>query len=181
MPWPRAASTTRYGLAVLLLLAFASAVLVLAVPPRFRALTAALVILAGSVHWAVNRQPEAWITWAEARANSVGRRAWTAQASQYLAARYHPGVGILSSGGDDFFGIYRAAGIPLRETFSIDNGWGLDALARPDLYFHHGWAITKQGDELDDAIRLCGQYRPELTIVEKDEPVIAIYRRIGGP
>ncbi len=141
--WPHSYYNTRYGLAALPLLAFASAALVLAVPPRLRAITAVLVILAGSVHWAVHRRPEAWITWAESRANSTGRRAWTAQAAQYLAARYHPGVGILSSGGDDFFGIYRSAGIPLRETFSIDNGLAWDAaLARPDLYFRQGWAVA---------------------------------------
>ena len=180
--WPHSYYNTRYGLAALPLLAFASAALVLAVPPRLRALTAVLIILAGSVQWAVHRRPEAWITWAESRANSTGRRAWTAQAAQYLAARYHPGVGILSSGGDDFFGIYRTAGIPLRETFSIDNGLLWDAaLARPDLYFRQGWAVARQGDELDDAIRLSGQYQLSLALAEKDEPVIAIYRRIGGP
>ena len=180
--WPHSYYNTRYGLAALPLLAFASAALVLAVPPRLRAVTAALVILAGTVHWAVQRGPEAWVTWAESRANSVGRRAWMSEAAHYLSARYHPGVGILSSGGDDFFGIYRTAGIPLRETFSVDNGLVWDAaVARPDLYFHQGWAITRQGDELDDAVRLCGLYQLELTIVEKDEPVIAIYRRTGGP
>ncbi len=94
-----------------------------------------------------------------------------------------PGSASSSSGGDDFFGIYRTAGIPLRETFSIDNGLLWDAaLARPDLYFRQGWAVARQGDELDDAIRLSGQYQlSNSTIAEKDEPVIAIYRRIGGP
>jgi hypothetical protein len=180
--WPHSYYNTRYGLAALPLLAFASAALVLAVPERIRALTAVFVIIAGTIHWAVQRSPEAWVTWAESGANSIGRRAWTDQAAQYLAARYHPGVGILSSGGDDFFGIYRTAGIPLRETFSVDNGLVWDAaVARPDLYFSEGWAITRQGDELDDAVRLCGQYQLELTIAEKDEPVIAIYRRTGGP
>ena len=35
------------------------------------------------------------------------------EASEYLGPRYRQGAGILSSGGDDFFGIYRVMGIPL--------------------------------------------------------------------
>src|SRR5581483_11116696 len=120
--WPNSYYNTRYGLAALPLLAFAPAALVLAVPPRMRAIVAALAIIAGTIHWASHRRPEDWITWAESRANSVGRRGWMAEAAEYLRPRFHAGAGLLSSGGDDFLGIYRTAGIPLAETFSVYNG-----------------------------------------------------------
>jgi hypothetical protein len=184
--WPHSWYNTRYGLAALPLLAFAAAALVMAVPPRLRAATAVLVILAGSIHWAVARQPADWITWAEARANSTGRRAWTAEAARYLAPRYRPGAGILSSGGDDFFGIYRAMGVPLAETFSVDNGLLWDAaIQRPELYLWQEWAVARRDDPLHSALERAARYgiRYELEeeIVEKDEPVIEIYRRSGGP
>ena len=51
--WPHSYYNTRYGLAVLPLLAVASAGLVAIVPSRMRAITAALVIAAGTVHWMV--------------------------------------------------------------------------------------------------------------------------------
>src|SRR5947199_5110489 len=104
--WPHSYYNTRYGLAALPLLAFASAALVLAVPQRIRAAAAVLIVLAGTMHWALDRGLENWITWAESRANSVGRRGWTVEASKFLGPRYRRGTGILSSGGDDFFGIY---------------------------------------------------------------------------
>ena len=61
---------------------------------------------------------EHWITWAESRANSEGRRAWIVRGRRLPRSplrarfRYHLIVG------DDFFGIYRDMGIPLRETFT---------------------------------------------------------------
>ncbi len=184
--WPNSYYNTRYGLAALPLLAFASAALVLAVPPRMRAVVAVLAILAGTVHWASHRDPADWITWAESRANSAGRRAWTEEAAGYLAPRYRPGAGILSSGGDDFFGIYRVMGVPLAETFSVDNGLPWDAaMRRPELYLWQRWAVVKRNDELHAALALAAQrgivYQLEKTIEKKDEPVIEIYRRAGGP
>jgi hypothetical protein len=185
MLWPHSYYNTRYGLAVLPLLAFAAAALVLAVPPRMRAITAVLVVTAGGIHWAAHRQPEEWITWMESRVNSTGRRAWTHRAAQYLSSQYVRGSGIISSGGDDFAGIYREMGIPLRETFSTANGlpW-LATVQRPELHLRQEWAVVKQGDPVQRAVERAGQfgirYRLELTVKEKDEPVIEIYRRVGG-
>jgi hypothetical protein len=183
--WPHSYYNTRYGLAALPLLAFASAALVMAVPKRFRAALTVLVVIGGTVHWALQRGPENWITWAESRANSVGRRGWTVEAAGFLGPRYRTGAGILSSGGDDFFGIYRVAGIPLRETFSVDNGLPWDAaMQRPELYLWQQWAVAKRNDELDTALRRAAErgivYRLEKTIQKKDEPVIEIYRRVRG-
>jgi hypothetical protein len=180
--WPNSYYNTRYGLAALPLLAFAAAALVTAVPARIRIAVAALIVVAGTIHWAAHRRPDDWITWAESRANSTGRRAWMNEAADYLRARYRPGTGILSSGGDDFFGIYRVAGIPLRETFSVDNGLPWEAtMQRPELYLWEQWAVVRQGDEARAALELANargiHYQLEKTIVEKDEPVVEIYRR----
>jgi hypothetical protein len=178
--WPHSHYNTRYGLAALPLLAFASAALVLAVPKQIRAYVAILVVIAGTIHWWAHRQPADWITWAESRANSTGRRAWMDAAAAFLRAHYRPGTGIATSGGDDMLGIYRVAGIPLRETFSVFNGLLWDAaVRRPDLFLHQQWAVVREGDELDRA--LGDRFLLERRLVNKDEPVIKIYRRTGAP
>lgn len=180
--WPNAYYNTRYGLAALPLLAVASAALVMAVPRRIRGAVAVLVVLAGTVYWGAHRGPENWITWQESRHNSTGRRAWMYGAADYLAPRYRSGTGILTSGGDDLFGIYRVAGIPLRETFSVDNGLPWDAaVQRPDLYLTEGWVVARRGDALSAAVARSGRYELVKSFVEKDEPVIDVYRRVGGP
>ena len=178
--WPHSYYNTRYGLAALPLLALAAGALTLAVPRRLEALTALLVVVAGGIHWVVYPQAANWITWAESRANSTGRRAWMHKASDYLRPRYREGTGIVSSGGDDFFGIYRDMGIPLSETFSVCNGLPFVAAeSRPDLWLWQQWAVVKEGDAIQKAAARSG-YTLELRIVEKDEPVIEIYRRTGG-
>jgi len=183
--WPFSYYNTRYGLAVLPLLALAAAALVTLAPPKSQVFAAAALVLAASLPWLLHPHPERWVTWAESRANSEGRRAWTAEAAAYLAPRFVPGSGIISSSGDDFFGIYRVMGIPLRETFSICNGLPWQAtLARPDLFLWQEWAVARRGDPVALAIHGAERYgiiyRQEKVIIQKDEPVIEIYRRIGG-
>ncbi|HUP03080.1 MAG TPA: hypothetical protein VMU19_03765, partial [Bryobacteraceae bacterium] len=179
--WPHSWYNTRYGLAALPLLAFASAALVMAVPTHLRATIAVLVVVAGTIHWAVHPRLEDVVTWAESRANSTGRRAWMYGAADFLGVRYRPGQGIATSGGDDLFGIYRAAAIPLAETFSVDNGLPWDAAIRRPEILWQDWALARKGDDLDNALARAVQagVRYELleTIAEKDEPVIEIYRR----
>jgi hypothetical protein len=183
--WPYSYYNTRYGLAILPLLALAAASLVTAAPLRMRGVLAVLIIVVGSIHWAVHHRPEDTITWAESRANSTGRRAWTRAAADYLRPRFVRGSGIISSSGDDFAGIYRAMGIPLRETFSVANGLPWDAtVQRPELHLWHEWAVVKRGDEVSKAVARATSsgrgYALEFSIAEKDEPVIEIYRRVGG-
>jgi len=173
-------------LAALPLAAFAAASLATIAPPRLRAAAGVALVIAATVPWIRHPRPESWITGAEARVNSAGRRAWMQAAAAYLAPLYRPGAGILSSGGDDFFGIYRTMGIPLADTFSVDNGLPWDALLqRPELYMWQQWAVVKRGDPLAAAIQLAERrgirYRLERVFIEKDEPVIEIYRRSGGP
>jgi hypothetical protein len=187
--WPHSYYNTRYGLAALPLFAFAGSALVAlwgrASGFRRPATAAAIVILAGTVYWAFHPQPGDWVTWAESRANSIGRRAWTRAAAEYLKPRFRTGSGIISSSGDDFAGIYRCMHIPLRETFSISNGLVWEAtIRRPELWLSQEWAVVKQGDPVDRAIaraaRFGIRYQLEKVIINKDEPVIEIYRRIGG-
>jgi 4-amino-4-deoxy-L-arabinose transferase-like glycosyltransferase len=183
--WPHSYYNTRYGLAALPLLAFAAGALVTVVPQRFGGLAAAIIIVAGTIPWVMYPRPETWITWAESRANSTGRRAWMCKAADYLRPLFVPGSGIITASGDDFSGIYRQMRIPLRETFSVSNGLPWEAtVRRPELYLWQEWAVVKHGDPVQLAIERAAnfgiRYRLEKTIIEKDEPVIEIYRRVGG-
>jgi hypothetical protein len=179
--WPHSYYNTRYGLAALPLLAAASAALAAIVPQRMRAATVVLVIAAGTVHWLAHPRPANWITWEESRVNSEARREWTRQAAEYLAPRYVRGSGIITSFGD-LAGIYRRMGVPLRETFTGDNGlpW-LAAVRRPELFLRQEWAVAMAGDAVAAAVNRAGCYTLEKRIeVKKGEPVIEIYRRTGG-
>jgi hypothetical protein len=183
--WPHSYYNTRYGVAVLPLLALAAAALVTAVPEPAHKVAAALLIVASTAVWVWTPRPEKWITWAESRANSEGRRAWTNEAAEFLKPRFVPGSGIITSSGDDFSGIFRQMGVPLRATFSVVNGLPyLATVARPDLFLNQQWAIVKGGDQSQTAINRAGRYgiryRLEKSIVKKHEPVIEIYRRIGA-
>ena len=181
--WPHSWYNTRYGLAALPLLAFVSAALVTAVPRPFRAGTAVLVVAAGAIFFAVHHQPSDWITWAESRANGTGRRIWMNSAADYLHTHYKPGAGIVSSGGDDFFGIYRVAGIPLAETFSVDNGLPWDAaMRRPRFYLWQDWAVVRSNDELHTTIgQDLAHWELQAEYTVKDEPVVYIYRHHSLP
>ena len=56
--------------------------------------------------------------------------------------------------------------------------------ARPDLFLWQEWAVVKGGDDAQTAINRAGKYgiryNLEKQIIEKHEPVIEIYRRVGG-
>jgi hypothetical protein len=172
---------TRYGVAVLPLFALAAAALVTLAPPRARRWTATLLAIAASVPWLLHPSPAAWITWEESRVNSEARRAWTREAADYLKPRYVRGSGILTGVGD-LTGIYRQMGMPLRETFSLDNGLPFDAtVLRPELFLHEEWIVSQGGGEAQTAAMRAGlrgrEYRLEQTVIVKDAPVLEIYRR----
>ena len=182
--WPNTFYNTRYGLAVLPLLAVGSAGVVAVLPGRKQAAAAVLVVAVGAIFWALHPNPENWITWKESQVNSEGRREWVRQAAGFLQPRYVKGAGIFSASGD-FRAVYRECGIPLRESFTVDNGlpW-LAAVRRPDLFLQEEWAVVMGGDPAQSGINRAGRsgirYRLEKTIIVKDSPVIEIYRRIGG-
>jgi hypothetical protein len=172
---------SRYGLAVMPLLAFAAGAIVAVAPLRARPVFAILVVLAAAVPWLAHPDPSNWITWEESRVNSVARRDWTNQAAQYLSAHYVRGTGILTGFGD-LTAIYRTAHIPLRDTFTPDNGLPFDAtVLRPELFLHEPWVVTMGGAAAQTAVNRAARfginYELDKTIVVKDAPVIEIYRR----
>ena len=182
--WPNTYYNSRYGLALLPLLVMAAAGLVALVPRRAQAVTAALVVAAGAVSWAIHPSPDQWVTWKEAQVNSEGRRQWVHEAAEYLRPRYAPGSGLITSFGD-LTAIYRELGIPLRQTFTGDNGLVWQAtVTRPDLLLWQEWAVVMGGDPVQSGVNRGGRYgiryKLEKTIVVKNSPVIEIYRRIGG-
>ncbi len=188
--WPHTYYNTRYGLAVLPLLAFAAGALVALAPLQRQSVfkqswAAGLVVAVGVAPWIFHPGRENWMTREEAFVNSQGRRQWTEEAADYLRPRYVAGSGIITFFGD-LTGIFRAMGLPLRETFTADNGLPWEAtVRRPDLFLWQEWAVVMGGDEVQSAINRAGRYgiryRLEKMIIAGRDPVIEIYRRIGGP
>lgn len=178
--WPHSYYNSRYGLVALPLLAVAAASLVAVAAARWRTLAAVALVAAASAPWLLHPRPGTWVVWEESRINSEARRAWTRAAAQYLAPRYVRGSGIVTSFGD-ITGIYRTAGIPLRETFTGDNGLPWEAaMRRPSLLLWQEWAVAMAGDAVDRAVGSGGPYRLEKSITVKGAPEIRIYRRVGG-
>src|SRR5207244_7473653 len=133
------------------------------------------------IPWLLHPTPASWITWEESRVNSEARRAWTREAAAYLAPRYVRGSGILTGFGD-LTGIYREMGIPLRDTFTGDNGLPFEAAStRPDLFLHETWAVVTGGSQAQSAIHRAARYQIRYTlersIMMKDAPAIEVYRR----
>jgi len=171
---------TRYGLAVLPFLALAAAGLVAVTPPGWvRAAIAVLAIGAGSGHWLADRQPEDWVVWQESNVNDQARREAVREAADYLGAHYVRGTGIFTTFGT-VTAIYRELGIPLRDTFTGDNGLAWDAaVARPELVLQEPWAVAIEGDAVEAAVLRAGHYRLEKSILVKGAREIRIYRRAG--
>lgn len=162
---------TRYGLAALPAIALCAGAAVLLAPLRYRGLAASVVIAA------VLAQAGNSICWQESRVNSEARRAWTHQAAQFLAAQYRPGTGIFSALGD-LAGIYREAGIPLRQVLQEGNGPAWDgAIARPDVFLHEDWAVAIAGDTVASTIRKSSRYTLLREIVVPGAPPVEIFRR----
>jgi hypothetical protein len=177
--WPHSYYNTRYGLAIFPTLAFGAAMLAAMAPVRARPAAAAVVAILAVSPWLAHPRPAAWITWKESQVNSEVRRAWTREAAAFLAPRYRRGSGIISTFGD-VTGIYRRAGIPLRETLTWDN-WPLwpAALARPDLFLWEEWAVATGGDPVQTALLRAGvkgpRYELVRTITVPGAPAVEIY------
>jgi len=182
--WPHTYYNSRYGLALLPLLAVGAGALVAWTPPRWARWAALITVGAGMAPWLAAPRPDAWITWKEAAVNSAGRRAWTKEAAAFLGPRYRRGSGIYTSFGD-LTGIFRNMPLPLRETLTGDNEphWQA-AFGRPDLFLREEWAVCMGGDAVQTVMtrarRPCPNY-PDYTLVKtiivKGAPVIEIYRR----
>lgn len=178
---PNSWYNTRYGMALLPLAVFSCAAITAIMPASLTFPAAALFCMVCAGQWLLYPKPENWITWKESQINSQARRAWTAEAVDYLRLNYKPGQTILSSSGD-MMGIYRRLGIPLRYVLNIDNGPLYNATrARPDLFLWERWAVTYTGDPVQTAVDAARLHGPKYDLVKeimvKYGPVIQIYRR----
>jgi len=184
---PHGIYNTRYGLAALPALAFGGAAWVALSGGNWlrKALAAAAIVGIVTVPWLWDRRPDTWITWKESQYNSVARRAWSKQSSDYLSAHYHAGDGVFTSFGD-MTAIYRQAGIPLRDTLTGDNGLAFEvARLRPDLALWEQWAVVMGGDPVQTAINHARRRGPNYDLMQrvvvKDAPVIEIWQRRTAP
>ncbi len=175
--FPNSYYNTRYAMAIVPLIAFATAAIVASAPRRLRLPAAILIAAIPLIAWR-NQTP---VCWKESEVNSVARRAWTAQAAQFLAENYRPGDGILFPFGD-LTGALRQAGIPLRESVHEGNGpaW-LAPIMRPDLFLRQGWVMGFAGDDATTAAlradRHGRRYLLRKKIIVKGAPVVEIYQR----
>ena len=173
---------SRYGLAVVVLAAFAAGAIALALPDRWRKFVGAVPLIAVAP-WLVQSK-ENWICWKESQMNSKARLAWTASATQFLRWHYRSGQGILTpSASGDVAGAFQRAQIPLRETINVGNGptWFANTL-RPDLIHQALWAVAQANDAVTSAIDGTNPsaYRLTHQIQVQGAPVLRIYRRIDA-
>jgi hypothetical protein len=180
--WPNTYYNTRYGIAALPLLALGGAAIVSMIPERWRTVAVGLVVALTITPWVLHPGPASWITWKESEVNSVARRAWTAEAAEFLKENYHKGDGIFFSFGD-LTGVLRVAGIPLRESlYDGNNPHFQSAIARPDLFLWEEWALAVSGDPVATALLRLGKegvrYRCVKIVQVKGAPAIEIYRRV---
>lgn len=179
--WPNSFYNTRYGMAVVLLLAAAGGALVAAWPARWQKAAAIAALVVASSPWVFYPQARNWVTFRESQVNSEARRAWTQQAAAYLGPKYLPGRGIVIGFGDQT-GILRTAGIPLAESVHEGNGLRFEAtLQRPELFLWQEWAVAFEGDRLDKAmgrvIRMGAPYQRAKIIEVEGAARVMIYRR----
>lgn len=180
--WPLGSYyNTRYGLAGMLLCAFAAAAIVSLCPLKTRAAAALAITLIGIAPWLLYPRPEAWICWKESEVNSEARRNWTEQAVAFFRTHRKPGEGIYTSFGD-LTGIVRTAGIPIRETlYDGNNPAWMGAEVRPGLFLHEEWALALAGDTVATTIERAARKGPHYdlvkSIVVKGAPVVQIYKR----
>ncbi len=164
---------TRYAIAAVPFAAFAAAALVSFLPARMQLSTAFVLALTFAGIYAFSGPS---ICWKESEVNSEARRAWTAQAGDFLARRYRSGSGIVFPFGD-LAGVLRQAGVPLREALHEGNGAAFDAaMARPDLFLHEAWGLAFSGDAVDRTLHKAG-YALQQQVVVKGAPVVNIYHR----
>jgi len=170
---------TRYALAAVPFAAFAVGTLVTLLPARLHSRASLTLVIAVSGAWLIGGRPYS-ISWKESEVNSEARRAWTAQAADFLAREYRPGSGIVFPFGD-LTGVLREAGIPLREGLHEGNGAAFDAaIARPDLLLREvglvEWGLAFSGDAVDATLQKAG-YVLRRQVVVKGAPVVEIYHR----
>ncbi len=172
--WPHGYYNSRYGIAVEVACAFAAGAIV---TTRARALMPLLLALVAVGPWLVSPSREDWICWKESQKNSDARRAWTAQAVEFLRSEYRHGDGVLTEFGD-LTGIFGAADIPLVESLHEGNGPAFFVNTLPaGLVRQSKWAIAQSGDKLAAAIAAGDSYQVVRSIEVPGAPVLNMYER----
>jgi hypothetical protein len=174
--YPHSYYNSRYGLAVVVLMAFAAGALVMTIPDRLRPL-GFLVPLITVMPWILGRGPGHWICWKESEQNSISRRAWTAKGADYLTEHYRRGDGLLTEFGD-LAGILCRAGLPLKEAIHEGSGPAWFANTMPNgLVRQTKWAIAQEGDKLSKRLAKSGSFQVVNIISVKGAPKLLIYER----
>ncbi len=174
---PHGYYNSRYGIAAVPLLAFATGAIVLALGPKLKQL-AILTVFISCAGWYMFGAPQDWICWKESDVNSRDRIAWTTAAADYLASHYGRGQDVLAWFGDAT-GIFCKTQIPLAETIHEGNGaeWFL-TINRPDILHRPEWVIARAGDQVAEAMSRDGRYyKAEQIIHVRNAPLLTIYRR----
>jgi hypothetical protein len=176
--WFNSYYNSRYGIAVVVLCAFAAGAVALVLPLRVRVL-ALLLPVVSVMPWLWKPSEQNWICWKESEVNSISRRAWTNAAAEFLTAHYEAGQGILAPSGD-VAGIFCRARIHLEETLNEEDGpaW-LANSSRPDLVHQNLWVVALAGDFVSKAIKRerVPVYRIAKEIRVEGAPPLEIYRR----
>jgi len=170
--YPFSYYNTRYATAVVVFLSFAAGGLASVLPPRIRFLP-----LLALLPWLWRPSPENWICWKESQVNSVSRRAWTAQAAEYLDRHYHRGDGVLMEFGD-MAGILPKAGLPFQEAIHEGSGpaWFLNTLPS-GLVTQTRWAIAQKDDMLARRLKQAKTFHVVDVITVEGAPDLLIYER----
>ena len=110
------------------------------------------IVLAGAGFWMFHADHENWICWKESEQNSIGRRAWSHAAAEYLGTHAKPTDTFFTTFGD-VSGIFREAGIHFTRTLTWDDSPDWQAAAnRPDLFLWEDWAIAQRDDPVFETI-----------------------------
>lgn len=165
--WPHGYYNSRYGIAVVVLMAFAAGGLA-----KFR-----FWPLVALVPWLFALSPQNWICWKESQVNSDSRRAWTKLGEEFLDARYQSGDGVLVEFGD-LAGVFGKAGLPLREALHEGNGPAWFANTMPDgIVRQTKWAMAQKGDKLALRLEEAKSFHVVDDVVVPGAPDLLIYER----
>ncbi len=175
--WPHGYYNSRYGLAVMVLMAFAAGGLAAEIPSRFRRFSLLIPLLA-VLPWAVRPSPNNWICWKESQKNSESRRAWTEQGAAYFSNHYQTGDGVLTEFGD-LAGVFCKARLPLKEALHEGSGPAWFANTLPSgLVRQTKWAMAQDGDKLSKRLAQAGSFQIVKTISVQGAPPLLIYQRL---
>jgi hypothetical protein len=172
--WPGGYYNSRYGLAAMPLAAFCAAGLV-SLAPRGQGIVATAIAAISLAPWVLYPRTANWVTYRESIENSRDRRAWTAEAADFLRLERKAGDEVYTTFGD-LTGILREARIPLRHSFHEGNGltW-YAAQSRPDLFFWQRWAVVQSSDGISGELKKRGHH-PVRVIRKGASTAIEIYR-----